>query len=445
MGAAGTLLYVAGVLSGDVVRRPTPGLAVAVAAGVAISIALLCWAVRGRGAGDAAVGERPRRANAMRAAWLLVSGASLLGLVWLLDPPRPRLGETTRFHNDAIALDECAARTFLRGGNPYTDVALRPCFEELDIAWSRTTPLRAGSFAGLTEYPSDAALEEAWLAGGTEEFVGRLSYPALAFLAVAPLAAVGGDPNAVALAFLLASFAAVAVRAPSGISGFALTALLGAPCLIAFGTSGSADPLFALPLVVAWLWRERGWSAVALGLACATKQLAWLFVPYYLIVTLAERGPRVAARRATVAAAVFLATNLPFALRDPGAWVAGIATPLVAPMFPLGSGAVLLLTTDGLLPLDPRLLNVPLVLAEVGALAWAWRHRRSDPEMGAVLALAPLFFAPRSLFSYFFLMPLFAAAAIARMPLGGATVESLRRAGGVTLLAMPGGWPFRPR
>jgi hypothetical protein len=70
-------------------------------------------------------------------------------------------------------------------------------------------------------------------------------------------------------------------------------------------------------------------------------------------------------------------------------------------------------------------------------LVIAWRTRRSSPELGAILAVVPLFFAWRSLFSYFFLLPLFALAAIARMPLGELAFERARKLGGLTIFAAP--------
>lgn len=65
--------------------------------------------------------------------------------------------------------------------------------------------------------------------------------------------------------------------------------------------------------------------------------------------------------------------------------------------------------------------------------AIAWRHRRTSPEVGIVLAYLPLFFAWRSLFSYFYLLPLFAAAAVARMPLGALGREVAQHLGAVSL------------
>lgn len=138
-----------------------------------------------------------------------------------------------------------------------------------------------------------------------------------------------------------------------------------------------------------------------------------------------------------IAAGIFVLTNLPLFLQDSPAWILGILTPLLEPMFPRGAGIVFLSTTGGW-PLPPSIAYAALEAA-VGliCLAVAWRARRSSPELGAVLAMVPLYFAWRSLFSYFFLLPLFALAAVARMPLGDLAVERARRLGALTIFAAP--------
>ena len=106
-------------------------------------------------------------------------------------------------------------------------------------------------------------------------------------------------------------------------------------------------------------------------------------------------------------------------------------------MFPRGAGLVFL-STNGGLPLPPALLYAALeAAAGLVCLLLAWRSRRSSPELGAVLAVVPLFFAWRSLFSYFFLLPLFGFAALARMPLGDLAGERARRLGALTIFAAP--------
>src|SRR5205807_2815358 len=137
---------------------------------------------------------------------------------------------------------------------------------------------------------------------------------------------------------------------------------------------------------------------------------------FYLLATAQRLGWRAAIRRAAEAVGVFAIADLPFVLHDPASWLAGVAAPVADPMFPRGAGLIFLVL-NGVLPLWPPLAYTVL---EAGAffmcIAIAWRTRRTSPELGAVLALVPLYFAYRSLFSYFFLLPLFAFAAFARMP-----------------------------
>jgi hypothetical protein len=112
-------------------------------------------------------------------------------------------------------------------------------------------------------------------------------------------------------------------------------------------------------------------------------------------------------------------------------------TPISEPMFARGAG-IIFLGTNGGLPLLPSSAYLALeALCAVVCLAMAWRSRRTSPELGVVLALVPLFFAWRSLFSYFFLIPLFAAVAVARMPLGDITPERAQAAGALTFFALP--------
>jgi hypothetical protein len=74
-------------------------------------------------------------------------------------------------------------------------------------------------------------------------------------------------------------------------------------------------------------------------------------------------------------------------------------------------------------------------VAGIICMVTLWRSRLTSPELGA--AIVALFFAWRSLFSYFFLFALFALAAIARMQLGDLAVEHARRGGGLTIFAEP--------
>ncbi|MDE3192151.1 MAG: hypothetical protein KGN00_00565 [Chloroflexota bacterium] len=446
--AAGAALYEAGALNGALELQPAPGGALVVALAVAAALALLLMALAGTGRGDATTPPTATLVAPMRLIFVLVSGMALFGLAWLRGIPYPPLNDATPYHNDAIALDECAAQTLLAGRDPYRPLDLFGCYGARRIGPDRTTPLRMGAFADVPIYPTAGELDEAWAADAAAcardasacspaDFVSRLSYPALSFLLIVPWVALGWDTNVLYVLCLVVAVALVLARAPAGSRAFLLTGVLAAASVTAFTVGGSADLLYALPLVAAWLWRERRWSALALGAAAAVKQLAWPFAVFYLLQVAAAQGWREATRRAAIAAGLFAVVNVPFVLWDAGAWLAGIVTPVAAPMFPRGTGLVIL-STNGALPVLPAetYLGLEAIAAAVTVVV-AWRARRTSPELGAVLAMLPLYFAWRSLFSYFFLLPLVTAAAVARMPTGELAPETARDSGALTVLALP--------
>jgi hypothetical protein len=438
---AGAALYFAGIVNSIILEHPGRGGVGVVVLAVALAIALLVAALIGTGRGDAAT-PMPGRTWFVRGTWGFVCVMALVGFGWLVGMPRQHSLDWTPYHNDAIALNECAARLVLQGRDPYTDLDVLACYQSLGIGPDRTTPLRRGAFAEVPIYPSDDQLDQVWDErvngiGTNEEFVTRPSYPALSFVALLLPVALGWDTNYVYVACLLIAMALVVARASRTLRPFVLTALLGAASLAAFTVGGSSDLLYALPLVVAWMYRDRKWAAIPLGVALATKQIAWFFAPFWIIGVIAERGWRAATRDTAIAAGMFLVANLPFIVHDPQAWVAGIVTPLVEPMFARGAGVIFLFTNGGV-PLLPAVAYAAAeAIAGMICLVVAWRTRKTSPELGAVLAIIPLFFAWRSLFSYFFLLPLFALAAVARMPLGELAFERARKLGALTIFAAP--------
>ena len=438
---AGAALYFAGIVNSIILEHPGRGGVGVVVLAIALAIAILIGALIGTGRGDSAA-PMPGRTWFVRGTWAFVCVMALVGFSWLVGMPRQHALDWTPYHNDAIALNECAARLVLEGRDPYTDLDVFACYQSLGIGPDRTTPLRSGAFSDVAIYPTDDQLDQVWDErasgiGTNDEFVWRPSYPALSFLFLVPVVALGWDTNYLYVACLLVAMALVVARAPRTLRPFFLTALLGAASLAAFTVGGSADLLYALPLVIAWMYRDRKWAGVPMGIALATKQIAWFFAPFWIIAVIAERGWRAAARDLAIAAGIFAATNLPFIVHDPQAWLAGILTPLVEPMFARGAGFIFLFTNGGL-PLLPTVAYSALeAAAGIICLVIAWRTRKTSAELGAVLAIVPLFFAWRSLFSYFFLLPLFALAAVARMPLGQLALERARKLGGLTIFATP--------
>ena len=436
---AGAALYYAGLLNSIVQLDPQrPGaLQVVIAIGVALVVIPLALRGTGREEPDAP----PRYVTIHRLVWLFVCVMATVSIAWLFTLPRQHSEDWTPYHNDAIALNDCAARLLIAGKDPYASLDIFQCYDAFAIGPDRTTPLQRGLFANVTVYPTDDQLDEAWALreqqGGNVEFVSRPSYPALSFLALVPIVALRLDTNYLYVACLLAAMTILFWRAPPGLRPFVLTGLLGASCLMAFTVGGSADLLYALPLIVAWMWRERVGGAVAFGISASVKQIAWFVAPFWLIAVYARSGARAAVRQAAIAAAMFAVTNLPFIVWHPADWLAGILTPVVEPMFPRGAGLVFLGTSGGFTLLPSTAYLAMEAIAMLVCLAIAWRTRRSSPEMGMALALIPLYFAWRSLFSYFFLIPLFAFAGLVRLELPDVSAQRVREVGALTLFALP--------
>src|SRR5437879_11909424 len=157
---AGAGLYFAGILNSIILEHPERPGAPAVVVGVGAAIGLLVYALRGTGEGEART--TTRRLWFLRLTWVFVCVMGLVGISWILGMPRPHSYDWTPYHNDAIALNECAARLVLSGRDPYTDLDLFACYGALGIGPDRTTPLSRGAFAAVAIYPTDDQLDQVW-------------------------------------------------------------------------------------------------------------------------------------------------------------------------------------------------------------------------------------------------------------------------------------------
>jgi hypothetical protein len=328
------------------------------------------------------------------------------------------------YSNDGTSLDTNAAILLVEGRNPYTDSNIINVVREFPIEAYWTTPLRVGQFANSLEYPSASdfrsVLATDLKAGSAPEFESKVSYPALSFLTLVPF--IWLNIFNVLAFYLLCYVVLVAIAwkivRPELRSWILLLSLANVSMLISV-SSGNLDILNILLVVVAWLLRERGWwSALFLGLALSTKQLSWFFVPFYAIMIWRQYTIVESVRRLTIAGIIALLINLPFILWNFHAWIAGVMAPMADPMFPEGVGIIGLSTTP-LLPFFPQMVyNVLELAAMFLALIWYWRICKERPEAAMVLAIIPLFFAWRSLSSYFYCaaFPLFLLMAARTFP-----------------------------
>ncbi|HEU5381079.1 MAG TPA: hypothetical protein VFV38_37115 [Ktedonobacteraceae bacterium] len=314
-----------------------------------------------------------------------------------------------KYTNDGTSLDANAAIELLEGHNPYENPNLVKIvrFFKLEPDW--TTPLRQGQFADRLDYPSSVDVRSVYDTGGKSgqlpEFEAKVSYPALSFLTLVPFVWLG--VYNVLPFYLLCYIALVGL-------GWKVARRELRPWIILFAMAdvpmwgsvvgGNLDVLAILLVVVAWLGRERRWlSALALGLAVACKQPTWFYVPFYAILVFRTHGWKEMAQRLLIAGSLALALNLPFILWDTHAWLAGVMAPVSDPMFPMGVGIVGLSGS----PIMPSYMpGIVYSILEYGifyplCLLWYWRLCRTRPEAAMLLAVLPLFFAWRSLPSYF--------------------------------------------
>ena len=354
----------------------------------------------------------PRQLRSPMLRTIIVTPLILLGLSTLARSTYFYL-DTAPYTADAIAYLHIDADAILHGKNPYTqqnsiwDAALR---------WPKEsgTPMIRGKLAGcaicypasakLTTLMQDEAHNPAHRHGEYDPATAH-NYPAGSLWMVLPIVWAGG----VSIVWLnyLATFLMillVLLRSTRSLRPVIIAGLLCAT--IAFSTN--FDAISLVFVLAAWHWRDhRLMSPILLGWACAVKQIAWFFVPFYLIEVGRREGWRAAGIRGLWLGIVFIVPNLPFIIADPHAWVASQLVPMSDPMFPSGMGFVAP-SLSGVIPLWPPIVYTALEFTAWVGLAFYQLRRKAITSDGLLLALMPLFFARRDLINYIALVPLIA-------------------------------------
>jgi uncharacterized membrane protein len=99
---------------------------------------------------------------------------------------------------------------------------------------------------------------------------------------------------------------------------------------------------------------------------------------------------------------IFIVTNTYFIALDPALWLKSILSPMTEPMFPLGVGIVAMVTS-GMVNIQSSLpFTIFEAIVFAGAIIWYILNSRQWPYAGPVISVLPLFFAWRSLLTYFF-------------------------------------------
>ena len=324
-------------------------------------------------------------------------------------------------YNDATALSQQAVENLLKGQDPYTHANIIQALTTYKGAYDRVTPLRTGRLADIFPYPTNNQLKQVWdqaiqtPSQAPPEFESRVCYPAASFLLPAPFIFVGiTDIRIVYAIFVLAGLTYAVWVIPKQrrllfIGGVMISLELWSS--IAGGEVGSL--CFPL-LLIAWLALNRNlWlSAIFMGLAVATKQTAWFFIPFYLILLWRTQGIKKFLLVLSVIAGIFLVTNLPFFIATPKLWLISMMSPMTDPMFPLGGGLIALVSSGILHTQSPLLFTILEGIVFIAGILWYFRYCRRYPQTGPILAIIPLFFAWRSLWSYFFYVAIISLAYI---------------------------------
>jgi hypothetical protein len=340
-------------------------------------------------------------------------GAALVAVAF----PEGVIIHTRLFYTtDSAAFDDVASRALLHGSNPYT-TSLSGAARLLDV------PDRFWTYT---------------IAGG---HVTHASYPAGSFLVNVPAMALGMHHHVVdwmdltawvVTGLLLFAFMPAALRW--------LAALVVLTPIFAgmFGNSGTDATFLPFLVVAVWRWdrfalgpdagRVRWLGPIALGVACAIKQLPWFCVPFLLLGVAIEarrrgRSPFGTGVRYLVPVVVtFAVINLPFALWSPGPWLHGTLTPFVDPLIADGQGLVALATHGVTGGADLAFLAAAGALALVALLGAFATWYSALKRVWPLLLPAAFFFSARSLSSY--LVDLFPVAVVAAVTVADAPASS---------------------
>jgi hypothetical protein len=318
-------------------------------------------------------------------------------------------------YNDGTALSQQAAENLLEGKEPYTNANIVTALTKYNGAYDRLTPLQLGRFTNAFPYPTTEQLQQVWDSAlqnpsrPPPEIESRVCYPAGSFLLTVPFIAAGvKDVRIIYIIFVIAALAYATWK----IHGrkrllFIGMAVISLELWNTLATGETGILIFPL-LLIAWITLgENDWvSAIFMGLAVATKHTAWFFLPFYVILLWRTAGPKNIASAIGIITAVFIATNGYFIAKAPSLWLQSITSPMVEPMFPLGVG-VISLVTSGYVNIQTSLpFTITEVIVLIGAVLWYLRYCKQYPDVGPILAILPLFFAWRSIWTYFYYIPI---------------------------------------
>ncbi|HUQ16591.1 MAG TPA: hypothetical protein VM070_02270 [Candidatus Saccharimonadales bacterium] len=317
----------------------------------------------------AVVRLRPLLRDAL-ATGLALAIYALVGAVLIIGQP---------YHVDTVVAQNRATELFLQGENPYRSVDVIASLRTFGLDPELGTHLEDGSQ------------------------LHTLSYPALSFLIPAPFMALGvTDIRLVYLGEILLLVLILLRPIKIAWRPLVVAVVVGSAVISRQNLSAGVDPSYALLLALGFMFiRHRTISPILIGLAVASRQPAWFFVPFYVLAIWRRDGRGEALRRTGILASTAILPNLPFLLGAPDAFLRGVTAPMLIALEPYGVGLVSF-GIGGVLPLWPRAVYGLLsAVALAGLLTLLWRRWRSFPNGAVVLPSLVLWFSWRSAQNYF--------------------------------------------
>ncbi len=289
------------------------------------------------------------------------------------------------YRTDALAFSHYAANLFLNKGiNPYP-VDLQDALQEFKV-----NPLY------ITLTPNG-------------DISTNFAYPSLHFLIFVPFVAIGlSDMRFVLFLFMGVTMITIYAKAPRELRPIVLLPVfVSADLAIDFNAGAVTDFLWALPMVWTALYMDDPFHAgIFYGIACAIKQEPWISGPLILISMYNLRKGSTVVRMCNVlkfgAAALvsFGLPNLPFVLRDPGAWVSGVFTPVSGGLILLSQG-LSMITQANIVPLHPSFYFFVTIIVFVTLVANYIVYFEKLKHLIWLIPALTMWFSPRALQNYF--------------------------------------------
>jgi len=304
------------------------------------------------------------------------------------------------YRTDVLAFSQYAATLFAEHGlNPYLQDMSKSLLI-FRVQSSDLTPLTSGAYATTMSF----------------------QYPSMQFLVFVPFVLLGlRDMRWVLTAFELAVLFTLYTRSPEAIRPMIILPMFaGTDLMINFTASSVTDMLWVLPLLfTAFNLKKPLTSGFFYGLACCFKQIPWLLAPFLLIYYLRVEGFRTLKERFVqvgkficIAAAVFIAPNLPFMVDAPGIWLHNVLNPISGDLVVLSQGPSNLAVV-GLLPFGSIFFTVLAVSVLLVLLVNFYVHFDKLRYIFCVFPGIILWFSYRSLTNYvIYWLPLMLASLI---------------------------------